>query len=92
MNSFSISLFLFRTPQYILWKPRRPTQSSTKWWQPFCCGRSCAVQLCPWLRLRWPCHTHLHYQCWEHRRLGLSCSGLSRYEQLNLYGCVHDCI
>lgn len=89
---FSFSLFLYRTSQYILWKPWYPTQSSAKWWRPFRRGRPSAVQLCSWLRLRRPRHAHLHYQCWKHRRVGLSCSHLSRYGWPSLYVYVHDCI
>lgn len=62
-----------------MWKPWCPTQSGAKWWRKICSGRQCAVQLCPWLCLRWSCDTHMHHQCRKCRRLGLSRSHLSRY-------------
>lgn len=50
----SSQLFFFfspcRAPQYILWKPWCPTQSSTKRQRPFRCGGPGAVQLRAWLR------------------------------------------
>lgn len=92
LNISTSSLSRCRAPQYILWEPGCPTQSSAEWRQPFRCGRPRAVQLCSWLRLGWPCHTHLHHQCWERRSLGLSCSHLSRYDHRNMFVCLLDCM
>lgn len=77
-----------RAPQYVLWKPRRPTQSGAKRQRPFRRGGPGAVQLRAWLRAGRPRHAHLHHQCWKHCRLGLSCANLSRYAQLDTCLCV----
>lgn len=85
---FSFFFSPHRAPQHLLWKPWRPTQSSTKRQRPFCCGGPGAVQLRARLRPWRPRHSHLCYQCWKHCRMGLSCTNLSRYAQLNVCGCM----